>query len=112
MCSESESKRGDAKELSGSSSSSVEAERIDRIVHVARDCEIYLMEMSFKSKISSEFAGIPGMDLLPYASLAGMVMRRSPPTAMPWIPISQPLMTLPSPSLKPNGLPFLLAVSC
>ena len=31
----SESKRRDSKELSGSSSSSVEAERIDRIVHVA-----------------------------------------------------------------------------
>ena len=49
------------------------------------------------------------MDLLPYARLAGTVIRRSPPTDMPATPMSQPLMTSPPPSLKLNGLPFLFA---
>lgn len=39
-----------------------------------------------------------------------MVILRSPPTDMPAIPISQPLMTSPDPSLNVNGLPDLLAV--
>jgi hypothetical protein len=39
-----------------------------------------------------------------------MVNRRSPPTAMPITPISQPLITSPAPSLKPKGLPFLFAI--
>jgi hypothetical protein len=62
--------------------------------------------------VSVEFAGIPGMPLLPYARLAGIVIRRSPPTDIPATPISQPLMTSPAPSLKLNGLPFLFAISC
>lgn len=40
-----------------------------------------------------------------------MVSRRSPPTDMPWMPISQPLMTSPLPTLKLNGVPFLFAVA-
>ena len=62
------------------------------------------------SKVSCELAGIPGMDLLPYARFAGTTIRRSPPTDMPATPMSQPLMTSPVPSLKLNGLPFLFAM--
>src|SRR5436190_3106886 len=38
-----------------------------------------------------------------------MMTLRSPPTAMPGIPMSQPLITSPLPSLKEKGFPFLLA---
>ena len=68
-----------------------------------------LMVSSFRSKMSWELAGIPGMDLLPYARLAGTLIRRSPPIDIPATPISQPLITSPEPSLKLNGFPFLLA---
>jgi hypothetical protein len=67
--------------------------------------------MHLMSKIKSELAGISGgAPFFPYASAAGIVRRRSPPGVMPATPTSQPLMTWPTPSLKENGLPFLLAV--
>ena len=64
---------------------------------------------SFKSKVSSELAGMPGMPFLPYARLAGTIIRRSPPADMPATPISHPLITSPLPSLKLKGLPDLFA---
>lgn len=70
----------------------------------------FLISSSLMSKTSSLLAGIPGRALLPYARCAGMFNLRSPPTCMPATPISQPLITSPTPSLKENGFPFLLAV--
>lgn len=61
------------------------------------------------SKISSELAGMPGSALEPYASFAGIERRRSLPACMPATPMSQPLITSPTPSLKEKGFPFLLA---
>lgn len=80
------------------------------IVQIQKQATIYLISSSLTSKINFELAGIPGRAFLPYARLGGIEMRRSPPTAMPATPISQPLMTSPLPSLKVKGLPFLLAV--
>lgn len=71
---------------------------------------IYLVANSLTSKISLELAGIPGRDCLPYARWDGMVILRSPPTAMPGIPMSQPLITSPLPILQEKGFPPLLAV--
>ena len=71
----------------------------------------YLISSSFKSKVSSEFAGIPGRDFPPYARWAGTVIRRSPPTAKPATPISIPLIASPRPRVNVKGLPFLLARS-
>lgn len=71
---------------------------------------LYLMSRSLTSKISFELAGIPGSAFLPYARWGGIVTLRSPPTAMPGIPMSQPLITSPLPSLKENGGPFLFAI--
>jgi hypothetical protein len=70
---------------------------------------IYLISSNLISKTRVLFAGIPGRDLLPYAKLAGIVSRRSPPTDIPTTPISQPWITSPAPSLNENGLPFLFA---
>ncbi len=39
-----------------------------------------------------------------------MTRRRSPPTSMPTMPMSHPLITSPIPTLKEKGVPFLLAV--
>ena len=71
--------------------------------------QVYLISNNLTSKIRVLLAGIPGWPLLPYASCAGMVILRSPPIDSPAIPISQPLMTSPAPSLKVNGLPLLFA---
>ena len=79
-----------------------------RIVPKMRE-GVYETEMHLMSKINSELAGMPGSALEPYASLAGMERRRSLPACMPETPISQPLITAPTPSLKEKGLPFLFA---
>jgi hypothetical protein len=81
----------------------VTADEVDR-------CLLYfLISNNLMSKTRVELAGIPGRDLLPYARFEGIVNRRSPPTAIPATPMSQPLMTSPVPSLKENGLPLLFA---
>ena len=55
-------------------------------------------------KINGEFGGILGGDpFAPYASSAGMISSRLPPTLIPTTPWSQPLMTWPSPSVKVKG---------
>lgn len=90
------------------------APRHSRIRSSERSCRhsafVYLIVMSLMSKISLEFAGIPGAPFLPYPSCDGMVIRRSPPAAMPAMPMSIPLITSPPPSLKVRGFPFLLAI--
>lgn len=70
-----------------------------------------LTSSNFRSNTSVELGGIASPAfLLPYARLAGTVMRRSPPIAIPATPMSQPLITCPEPSLNENGAPFLFAV--
>lgn len=69
----------------------------------------YLISMHLTSKTSELFGGIDPVFLLPYARCAGMVILRSPPVWMPCIPISQPLITSPEPSVNRNGGPFLFA---
>ena len=61
--------------------------------------------ISSTSKIKSAFGGMLSPEpRAPYARLGGMTSVRLPPTFMPATPCSQPLMTLPAPSLKSIGV--------
>mmetsp|Transcript_47201 Transcript_47201/g.75571 ORF Transcript_47201/g.75571 Transcript_47201/m.75571 type:complete len:266 (-) Transcript_47201:1-798(-) len=63
----------------------------------------YLTAMSSTSKRSVALGGISGGEpFLPYPSLGGMTSLRLPPTLIPAMPLSQPLMTSPAPSVKWN----------
>ena len=48
---------------------------------------------------------MPCVPFFPYAAAAGHVIRRLPPTRMPWTPMSHPLITSPLPRWKLKGLP-------
>jgi len=59
-------------------------------VNAVNDAAYLLMLINLTSKTKVLLAGSPGMALLPYASLGGIVSLRSPPAAIPTIPISHP----------------------
>lgn len=63
-------------------------------------------------KQETHLAGIPGSFCLPYAKFAGIDNFLSPPTAIPFKPWSQPLMTSPRPRTKVNGDPAVLESNC
>src|ERR1700691_3934989 len=65
----------------------------------------YFTLTSLTSKISAEFGGTDGRPAAPYAKSGGMCSWRLPPTFIPEIPSSQPLMTCPAPSMNSYGGP-------
>jgi len=58
------------------------------------------------------FGGIGPICLLPYPFEGGILSFLFPPTCIPTIPRSHPLITSPAPSWKENGEPFKHASNC
>ena len=66
----------------------------------------YFASTSLTSKISVEFGGInPEYPFAPYARSGGIRSCRFPPTFIPAIPSSHPLITCPAPSKTSIGFP-------